>query len=98
MLRTQERCYRTNLRRIREPSHGNLALPTLVSAFDRRSLPLRDGLSEGDAVVTSANFLIDAESNLRAALKGFAEAGAAQDDDKSIEAKSMGAKSMGAKP
>jgi membrane fusion protein, copper/silver efflux system len=26
--------------------------------------------------VTSANFLIDAESNLKAALKGFAEAGA----------------------
>jgi Cu(I)/Ag(I) efflux system membrane fusion protein len=36
------------------------------------------GVSEGDAVVTSANFLIDAESNLKAALKGFAETGAAQ--------------------
>ena len=33
------------------------------------------GISEGEAVVTSANFLIDAESNLKAALKGFAEAG-----------------------
>jgi Cu(I)/Ag(I) efflux system membrane fusion protein len=33
------------------------------------------GVSEGEAVVTSANFLIDAESNLKAALKGFAEAG-----------------------
>lgn len=33
------------------------------------------GVSEGEAVVTSANFLIDAESNLRAALKGFSEAG-----------------------
>jgi Cu(I)/Ag(I) efflux system membrane fusion protein len=31
------------------------------------------GLSEGEAVVTSANFLIDAESNLKAALKGFGE-------------------------
>jgi Cu(I)/Ag(I) efflux system membrane fusion protein len=30
------------------------------------------GVSEGEAVVTSANFLIDAESNLKAALKGFA--------------------------
>ncbi|UPK24185.1 efflux RND transporter periplasmic adaptor subunit [Bradyrhizobium sp. 195] len=29
------------------------------------------GVSEGEAVVTSANFLIDAESNLKAALKGF---------------------------
>jgi Cu(I)/Ag(I) efflux system membrane fusion protein len=39
---------------------------------------ITDGVSEGDAVVTSANFLIDAESNLKAALKGFTEAGAAQ--------------------
>jgi membrane fusion protein, copper/silver efflux system len=36
-----------------------------------------NGVSEGEAVVTSANFLIDAESNLKAALKGFAEAGGA---------------------
>jgi Cu(I)/Ag(I) efflux system membrane fusion protein len=35
------------------------------------------GVSEGEAVVISANFLIDAESNLKAALKGFAAAGAA---------------------
>jgi membrane fusion protein, copper/silver efflux system len=35
---------------------------------------ITDGLKEGEAVVTSANFLIDAESNLKAALKGFAEA------------------------
>lgn len=31
-----------------------------------------NGLKEGDRVVTSANFLIDSESNLRAALQGFA--------------------------
>ncbi|KJC38074.1 cation transporter [Bradyrhizobium sp. LTSP885] len=37
-----------------------------------------EGVAEGDAVVTSANFLIDAESNLKAALKGFAESGGAQ--------------------
>lgn len=30
-----------------------------------------DGLKEGERVVTSANFLIDAESNLRAAISGF---------------------------
>ncbi|MGD9710777.1 MAG: efflux RND transporter periplasmic adaptor subunit [Thermomicrobiales bacterium] len=30
-----------------------------------------DGISAGDKVVTTANFLIDAESNLKAALKGF---------------------------
>ena len=39
-----------------------------------------DGLAAGDMVVTSANFLIDAESNLKAALKGFtADAPAATD-------------------
>jgi Cu(I)/Ag(I) efflux system membrane fusion protein len=37
-------------------------------------IEVRNGLSEGEEVVTSANFLIDAESNLKAALKGFAEA------------------------
>ena len=34
---------------------------------------VREGVSEGDPVVISANFLIDAESNLKAALKGFAD-------------------------
>jgi Cu(I)/Ag(I) efflux system membrane fusion protein len=29
------------------------------------------GLREGEQIVTSANFLIDAESNLRAALQSF---------------------------
>jgi len=33
---------------------------------------ITDGLSSGEAVVTAANFLIDAESNLKAALMGFA--------------------------
>jgi membrane fusion protein, copper/silver efflux system len=37
---------------------------------------IRDGISEGEPVVVSANFLIDAESNLRAALKGFSDTGA----------------------
>jgi Cu(I)/Ag(I) efflux system membrane fusion protein len=36
---------------------------------------VREGLSEGEAIVTSANFLIDAESNLTAALKSFAQTG-----------------------
>jgi membrane fusion protein, copper/silver efflux system len=39
---------------------------------------IKDGVSEGESVVTSANFLIDAESNLKAALKGFAAAQPAQ--------------------
>jgi membrane fusion protein, copper/silver efflux system len=37
---------------------------------------VREGLAEGEPVVVSANFLIDAESNLKAALKGFSDAGA----------------------
>jgi membrane fusion protein, copper/silver efflux system len=39
---------------------------------------VRDGISEGDLVVVSANFLIDAESNLKAALKGFSDTGGQQ--------------------
>jgi Cu(I)/Ag(I) efflux system membrane fusion protein len=39
---------------------------------------VREGIAEGDAVVTSANFLIDAESNLKAALKSFTAADAPQ--------------------
>jgi Cu(I)/Ag(I) efflux system membrane fusion protein len=39
-----------------------------------------EGVSVGDAVVTSANFLIDAESNLKAALKSYGEAGGSQSD------------------
>ena len=34
---------------------------------------VRQGLAEGEPVVIAANFLIDAESNLNAALKGFAD-------------------------
>ncbi|MBN8980961.1 MAG: efflux RND transporter periplasmic adaptor subunit [Rhizobiales bacterium] len=39
---------------------------------------IRGGLTDGDRVVVSANFLIDAESNLSAAFKGFADSGAGQ--------------------
>jgi Cu(I)/Ag(I) efflux system membrane fusion protein len=39
---------------------------------------ITDGVTQDEAVVTSANFLIDAESNLKAALKGFAEASSNQ--------------------
>jgi Cu(I)/Ag(I) efflux system membrane fusion protein len=53
---------------------------------------IRNGLAEGDAIVTSANFLIDAESNLKAALKGFAEAGSPQNADLSGGEKMVGAK------
>jgi Cu(I)/Ag(I) efflux system membrane fusion protein len=35
-------------------------------------IEIAEGVKDGDKVVTGANFLIDAESNLRAALQGFA--------------------------
>jgi membrane fusion protein, copper/silver efflux system len=53
-------------------------------------IEIRQGIAEGDAIVTSANFLIDAESNLKAALKGFAEAGASQAAETPGSEKSMG--------
>ena len=42
-----------------------------LGARSRQWLEVIEGLREGDVVVTSANFLIDAESNLRAAVAGF---------------------------
>jgi membrane fusion protein, copper/silver efflux system len=42
--------------------------------LDRRGdgrVEITEGLSENDKVVVSANFLIDAESNLKAALQGL---------------------------
>lgn len=39
---------------------------------------IRQGLADGDRVVVSANFLVDAESNLNAALKGYSDAAARQ--------------------
>ncbi|MCB1946454.1 MAG: copper-binding protein, partial [Thauera sp.] len=38
------------------------------------NIEVLEGLAENDEVVVSANFLIDAESNLQAALAGFSEA------------------------
>src|SRR5450830_1819456 len=37
---------------------------------------IRDGIKDGERVVVAANFLIDAESNLKAAVGGFGEASA----------------------
>jgi Cu(I)/Ag(I) efflux system membrane fusion protein len=44
-------------------------------------IEIADGVKEGEAIVTSANFLIDAESNLRAALKGFSEGSGGKPSD-----------------
>lgn len=48
---------------------------------------ITDGVAESDAVVTSANFLIDAESNLKAALKGFTETGSQSNQPSGKEAR-----------
>src|SRR5579859_632631 len=53
-------------------------------------IEITDGVKEGEAVVTSANFLIDAESNLKAALKGFADADAPQPSATSSDAQDTG--------
>jgi Cu(I)/Ag(I) efflux system membrane fusion protein len=46
-----------------------------IGARGRGFVEIRDGISEGDQVVVSANFLIDAESNLKAALRGMVSGG-----------------------
>src|SRR6185369_348640 len=38
---------------------------------------ITEGLAEGDVVVTTANFLVDSESRLRAAISGMGTGGAA---------------------
>jgi len=48
-----------------------LVLGARVGGYDE----VRSGLSEGDRIVTSGNFLIDAESNLQTALQTFTPAG-----------------------
>lgn len=68
-----------------------------------------EGLAAGDKVVTTANFLIDAESNLKAALKGFgaeppapaepgAPTGAPMSEDKKSSNGTADAKPTGATP
>lgn len=42
-----------------------------VGARGEGVVEIREGVAEGDRVVTTANFLIDAESNLKAALRGL---------------------------
>jgi membrane fusion protein, copper/silver efflux system len=39
---------------------------------------IKEGAAEGDKVVVSANFLIDAESNLKVALQGLTAPGEAK--------------------
>jgi Cu(I)/Ag(I) efflux system membrane fusion protein len=46
--------------------------PVLLGERSNDFVAVREGLKEGELVVTAANFLIDAESNLKAAIGGFA--------------------------
>ncbi|MBL8538897.1 MAG: efflux RND transporter periplasmic adaptor subunit, partial [Betaproteobacteria bacterium] len=46
--------------------------PVVLGVQGDEYVQVREGVSAGEPVVVSANFLIDAESNLRAALSGFA--------------------------
>lgn len=47
-----------------------------LGARDDGHVEIRSGLAQGERVVTAAAFLIDSESNLRAALRGFGQPGA----------------------
>lgn len=49
--------------------------PVTLGAQDDEYVQVREGVAAGERVVVSANFLIDAESNLRAALSGFVPPG-----------------------
>lgn len=52
--------------------------PVRLGVHSGDVIEVRAGLREGDQVVTSGNFLIDAESNLQTALQGFQPKRAAQ--------------------
>ena len=47
--------------------------PVRIGQRGAGEVQVLDGLRAGERVVVGANFLIDSESNLRAALKGFSE-------------------------
>ena len=47
--------------------------PVKVGVRGDGYIEIREGISEGERIVVSANFLIDAESNLKAALRAFTD-------------------------
>jgi len=49
--------------------------PVTIGRRSRDDVEIREGVAEGDKVVVGANFLIDAESNLKAALRGLSRDG-----------------------
>ena len=81
------RCWPCRKARCSTPAAGRPCSSTRARAGSSRAtvklghrgggyVEIREGVAEGEPVVVSANFLIDAESNLKAALKGFSDAGA----------------------
>ena len=59
-----------------DPTTSDLTLMEIIPGPDFPTGGIicgRQGIADGEPVVVSANFLIDAESNLKAALKGFSE-------------------------
>ncbi len=67
VMRTGERAYA-----FRDAGEGRL-VPTLITLGSRSDgwVELIDGLKVGDNVVTSANFLVDSESSMKAALEAL---------------------------
>jgi RND family efflux transporter MFP subunit len=62
-----------------------------LGARSEQHVHVIEGVKEGEAVVVSANFLIDAESNLKAAVSGFSAPG----QSPSAAAKTIGHKASG---
>ncbi len=64
---------------ILDRGHGRLEpRPVKTGRRGDGHVEITDGLADGDQVVVAANFLIDAESNLKAALQGLAAPGDAK--------------------
>ena len=59
-------------------SHGFRPRPDVEIRTSTRRRKTAGARWEGDKVVVAANFLIDAESNLRAALQGFSDGAKSQ--------------------
>jgi hypothetical protein len=72
VMRTGERTYAF------KAGADNRLTPVLITIGARSDgwIEVIDGLSEGDQVVTSANFLVDSESSMKAALAGMSGGGA----------------------